>query len=351
MPIPAVRPRPGRARAARLLTVVAFTLICTQEVPAVRPAAAPAVAAVAPSPSASPSPSPSPSGVKPSALDQLAGPAAPGDLDVMTFNLKYASRATPNSWKQRRPVMRTLLTVEHPDLIGTQEGLPDQLRDIESDLGPEYDWIGLGRDGGDDGEHMAIFFDTTRLSPVKSGNYWLSTTPGVPASVSWGTNFTRMVTWVLFADLRTGRHFYAVNTHLDNTSENARRHAARLIRSRLAALDDLPIILTGDFNSPAETGSQVYRTLVTEPGYQDVWDTAPSRGPEYQSIHNYQPLVRDGERDDWILATPGVLPVAVLMNTYRRGRQYPSDHLPVEARIRLPCPDAYCGMPGGSGER
>src|SRR6476661_3155900 len=30
-------------------------------------------------------------------------------LDVMTFNLRYASDEEPNSWSDRRPVMRTLL--------------------------------------------------------------------------------------------------------------------------------------------------------------------------------------------------------------------------------------------------
>ena len=36
-------------------------------------------------------------------LDALVGPASPGDLDVMTFNLRYASGDRPNSWMQRRP--------------------------------------------------------------------------------------------------------------------------------------------------------------------------------------------------------------------------------------------------------
>jgi endonuclease/exonuclease/phosphatase family metal-dependent hydrolase len=141
---------------------------------------------------------------------------------------------------------------------------------------------------------------------------------------------------VLFTDLRTGRSFYAVNTHLDNRSENARRHAARLIRERIAAFDPLPIVLTGDFNTPAQPASPVYHLLVDQAGFRDTWTTAPRRGPSYGTIHNYQPLVSDGERDDWILTTPGVTVLGALMNTYRGGAQYPSDHLPVQVRIRLP---------------
>ncbi|WP_433367497.1 endonuclease/exonuclease/phosphatase family protein [Actinoplanes sp. CA-142083] len=271
-----------------------------------------------------------------SAIDTLAGTADRTDLDVMTFNLRYAGSVPPNSWAQRRPVMRTLLTAEHPDLIGTQEGLAGQLRDVRSDLGEGYDYIGEGREGGDLGEHMAIFFDKARLLPQKSGNYWLSPTPQVPGSIGWGSAHRRMVTWVLFADLETGRHFYAVNTHLDNVSEYARRQGATLIGDRLAELDPLPIVMTGDFNSAAEPESEVYRLMVERAALRDTWTETLRRGPAWATIHNYQALVRDGERDDWILASPGVTALATLANTYRDGSQYPSDHLPVQARLRLP---------------
>jgi endonuclease/exonuclease/phosphatase family metal-dependent hydrolase len=298
-----------------------------QERPATQPVQHAPTPTVAISSAAGPAPSP---------MDALAGPPAPADLDVMTFNLRYASYRTPNSWAQRHPVMRVLLTVERPDLIGTQEGLATQLRDIENDLGAGYDYIGKGRDGDNRGEHMAIFYNKARLAPQKSGNFWLSNTPETPGSTSWGSSSTRMLTWVLFADLQTGRHFYAVNTHLDNNSENARRQAAKLISERLAAFDSLPIVLTGDFNTPAQSSSQVYHLLVNQAGFRDTWTTAPRRGPSYATIHNYQPLVPNGERDDWILTTPGITALAALMNTYRRGTQYPSDHLPVQARLRLP---------------
>ncbi|GIF20566.1 endonuclease [Paractinoplanes tereljensis] len=269
-------------------------------------------------------------------MDALAGPAAAGDLDVMTFNLRYASDSPPHSWAQRRPVTRALLTTERPDLIGTQEGLSAQLADIKADLGSGYDYIGLGRNGGDSGEHMAIFFKTARLLPQESGNFWLSETPTVPGSKSWGSFATRMVTWVLFADRETGRHFYAVNTHLDNRSENARLHAAQLIRQRLAAFGSLPIVLTGDFNSAARSSSAVYHLLVDQAGFRDSWTTAPRRTKPYATIHNYQALVPGGIQADWILTSPGVTASAVLMNTFRLGTQYPSDHLPVQARLRLP---------------
>lgn len=272
-----------------------------------------------------------------SAMDALAGPAAPDELGVMTFNLRYAATSTPNSWAQRRPAMRTLLTTEKPDLIGTQEGLVGQLRDIESDLGSGYDYIGTGREGGSRGEFMAVFYRTARLTPQAYGHFWLSDTPDVPGSETWGGGSIRMVTWVRFLDVVTGRRFHAANTHLDNVSEDARQRGARLIRDRLAALDPvLPIVLTGDFNTAATPSSYVYTLLTAQSGYRDTWTAAQRTGPVHGTYHGYRPLVPDGPRIDWVLATPGVTTSAALINPYRGSAGHPSDHLPVQARLRLP---------------
>jgi hypothetical protein len=73
----------------------------------------------------------------------------------MSFNLRYASTAEPNSWAALRPVTRELLRRESLHVIGTQEGLYQQARDIEADLGGHYDWIGTERAGGSRDEFMA----------------------------------------------------------------------------------------------------------------------------------------------------------------------------------------------------
>ncbi|MCO8275140.1 endonuclease/exonuclease/phosphatase family protein [Actinoplanes sp. TRM 88003] len=225
-----------------------------------------------------------------SAMEALAGPADPADLHVMTFNLRFAGPGLPNSWPQRRPVMRNLVTVEQPDLIGTQEGLNDQLRDLEDDLGDRYDYVGTGRMGGNRGEFMAIFFNKERLTRQAYGHFWLSDTPQVPGSETWGGWSIRMVTWAQFQDHVTGRRFYAVNTHLDNASEHARRKAADLIRARMRTMDPaLPTILTGDFNTPANSSSYVYDLLTTRSGFRDTWATAAELGPAYGTFHGYRP--------------------------------------------------------------
>ncbi|GHH88152.1 endonuclease/exonuclease/phosphatase family protein [Streptomyces capitiformicae] len=262
--------------------------------------------------------------------------AAGTPLEVMSFNLRYASTTRPNSWAVRRPVMRELLRQEGPHVIGTQEGLHHQLLDIEADLGPtNYDWIGTGRAGGNRDEFMAVFYDTRRLAPLEHQHFWLSDTPEIPGSNTWGGGSIRMVTWVRFRDLQDGdRQFYVLNTHLDNASQYARERGATLITERIAGFDrSLPLVVTGDFNVAAHK-NVVYDTMLGA-GLVDTWDTAAERSDLYATFHGYRPLTPGGDRIDWILATPGVTTHRASINTFSSNGQFPSDHLPVQASLAL----------------
>ncbi|MEU5531825.1 endonuclease/exonuclease/phosphatase family protein [Streptomyces sp. NPDC020362] len=256
-------------------------------------------------------------------------------LQVMSFNLRFASTADPHSWADRRPVMRALLRREHPHVLGTQEGLYQQLRDIEADLGRQYAWIGTGREGGSRDEFAAIFYDVRRLAPVEHYTFWLSGTPEVIRSNTWGAAFPRIVTWIRFRDLRErGREFYVLNTHFDHASQNARGHSATLTAERIAALDrSLPVVVTGDFNVAAHRNT-VYDTMLGA-GLADTWDSAAERSAPYGTFHGYKPLTPGGDRIDWILATPGVTAHRAAVNTFSVNGRFPSDHLPVQAWLSL----------------
>lgn len=265
---------------------------------------------------------------------RVFGPADGDALQVMSFNLKYATPFGANSWRKRRPVMAGLLNSELPTVLGTQEGLHRQLRDIEHDLPGYYDWIGEGRAGGVVDEYCAIFFDTRRLDPDESGHFWLSDTPDVPGSRSWGNTTIRMATWIRFHDKRTGGELAVLNTHLDNVSENSRVRSAELIRDRLEAFPpDVPVIVTGDFNAPAEN-SAAYSILTEGANLTDTWTgAAERRGPLYATWHGYHEPVPDGPRIDWMFTRGDLTVVAAGINTYARDGQFPSDHLPIQALV------------------
>ena len=256
-------------------------------------------------------------------------------LDVMTFNLRFASTSEPNSWAARRPVMRRLLRQEAPTLMGTQEGLYQQLRDIHADLGPHYDWIGTGREGGSHDESTAIFYDTRRLAPLEHDTYWLSDTPRVIGSNTWGGALPRIVTWVRFRDRAVGgREFHVLNTHFDHVGQYARERSAEFLGQKIAEFDpSSPVVVTGDFNAAAHDNPAYDILLAT--GLVDTWDAAAERGRQYATFHGYKPLTPDGDRIDWILTSPGATVHRASINTFAMNGQFPSDHLPVQATVTL----------------
>jgi endonuclease/exonuclease/phosphatase family metal-dependent hydrolase len=251
-------------------------------------------------------------------------------LAIMTFNLRYASSNAPNAWPQRRPVMRDCIRQAAPDLFGTQEGLYQQLKDLASDLS-EYAWVGTGRDGGSHGEFMAIFYRKDRFEPLEYDHFWLSDTPNVIASTTWGNRNRRMVTWVRFLDRRANQQFFLFNTHLDHEIQVAREKAAELIRERITALKTtLPVVLTGDFNAAAGS-NKAYSVLTDDNFLTDTWTSARERlNEQFGTFHDYQ-APRAGARIDWILTRGPVSAEKIEIVTCSRDGQYPSDHFPVIA--------------------
>jgi endonuclease/exonuclease/phosphatase family metal-dependent hydrolase len=265
----------------------------------------------------------------------VLGPATGDALHVVTYNLRYPADDPDHRWRDRRPAMAALLKLEQPTIIGTQEGFYRQLRELTTDLGSDFGWVGVGREGGSRGEFSAVCYDATRLDPIEYLDLWLSDTPALIGSATWGNTIPRMATWVRFADRVSGGEFVVLNTHLDNHSENARRRSADLLAATLESFTGIPTIVTGDFNTPAET-SPTYARLVTGAGLHDTWRTAERRvTPAFATYGGYRRPV-SGERIDWVLVTPGVVVEAAAINPTAVDGRFPSDHLPVQAHLRLP---------------
>lgn len=282
------------------------------------------------------------SDTRPEALNgTLIGQARGDRLHVMTYNLRVPLDPSPHSWADRRPLVRKLLRRESPTVLGTQEGLFEQAQDILEDLGPAYNWIHLFREGGSTGEGMTVLYDQRRLKPMAYDHLWLSDTPRLIGSRSWGNNYVRMLTWVRFRDRKTGKSFVHLNTHFDHQSEPSRQHSAAMVRDTLAGLrsrfDGDPVIVTGDFNSSAET-SRSYEILVTTGDLADSWKHAEHQLTKtYKTFNGWNPTPLDnGRRIDWVLTSPEVVVEQTAINTWAPEGNLPSDHWPVQALLRLP---------------
>src|SRR5688500_8378936 len=94
---------------------------------------------------------------------------------IATYNIRYANtKDTGNLWIDRRAVLINLIRFHAFDILATQEGLKQQLDDINDAL-PYFSRFGVGRDdGAQSGEHAAIFFRSSLFEKVDGGTFWLS---------------------------------------------------------------------------------------------------------------------------------------------------------------------------------
>ncbi|MCL1523303.1 endonuclease/exonuclease/phosphatase family protein [Xanthomonas nasturtii] len=265
------------------------------------------------------------------ALPAWAAPA-PAPLRVMSFNVRVPVDTDGDKrWSVRRTAMVASIEHAHPDVFGTQELVQEQAQYLAAQL-PDYRWFGKGRDADGNGEHVGVFYDSRTLSVVESGDFWLSETPQVPGSSSWNTDLPRMVTWALFERRSDKRRFYLLNTHLPHRDQDeaAREQGARLILSRIATLPaDVPVVLTGDFNSDPDQGT--YRTLTAVLDDARTHVTKP-QGPE-KTFQDF--TTQPTRRIDWILFR-GLTPTRFTTLEMRPGSVLPSDHYPVLAEFSWP---------------
>lgn len=269
----------------------------------------------------------------------LAGDVAAEQLRVMSFNLRYQNNGDKmtRSWAFRRDQVAEVIKRDHPDIIGLQEALRPMLDDLDQRL-QGYVEIGSGRsDGLTKGEYSAVMVRADRFTVQEAGTFWLSDTPEVAGSTSWGNEVVRICTWAKLYDRKSSRVIHFYNTHLDHHSQPAREKGMALILDRIAARSPIgSYILTGDFNAAEDNPVQaLIRDSATKP--VDVWKSLNPDKPasESGSVHGFS-MKTDGGRIDYIYATPDLKPLeAEIMHDAKDGVP-PSDHFPIRALFEIP---------------
>lgn len=206
----------------------------------------------------------------------------PVALRALTFNIRNVNKSDgPNNWELRFQKVGGFLKKSKADIIGLQEVKQLQLEDLANILA-DYDAVGVARDDGKQkGEYNPIFFNRNRFNLLRCGTFWLSDTPNEP-SRGWDGACYRIATWAILQDKETMKSVMALNTHLDHVGHEARINGATLIKERLGRMvNDLPVIITGDFN--VDESDPVYTKALTGIfPMRDVWKEAASKkGPEY----------------------------------------------------------------------
>ncbi len=172
-------------------------------------------------------------------------------INVMTFNIRYSTeRDSLNAWRLRKDHVASQVLFHEVQLLGVQEALHEQMVDLKERL-KKFNYVGVGRgDGKQESEYSAIFYDTTKLAMLKSETFWLSETPTQPGSKSWDAAITRIVTWAKFREKKSGKIFFAFNTHFDHIGQVARKKSAEILLQKVNEIAGrTPAVITGDFNA------------------------------------------------------------------------------------------------------
>ena len=254
-------------------------------------------------------------------------------LTVMSYNIRYDSpNDGRNRWDNRRDLLVSQIRFHQPDILGTQEVLSNQLRFLRREL-DNYDYVGIGREGGNDGEYSALFYNEDKLKVEDSGTFWLSPTSG-RVSTGWDAALPRIVTWARFQRRDTRESFMAFNTHFDHVGDQARIESAKLIVNMISQLnrDRLPVVVTGDLNLTPE--SEAIGILTDY--LLDAYAQSPVRlGPE-GTYTGFDYDARPDRRIDYIMTSPDVRVLRFATLTDAVDRRFPSDHFPVVAEVVLP---------------
>jgi len=256
-------------------------------------------------------------------------------MNIITFNIRLNTASDGvNAWPNRIEMVTGLMKFHYPDIFGLQEALVDQIEDIQKNL-PDYEWFGVGRDDGKKaGEFSPVFFNKSKFILIENGTFWLSETPEKP-SKGWDAALNRIVTWGKFKSKVTGKQFLVFNTHFDHKGVEARKQSAILIRKKIEEMTsnkNLPVILTGDFNlTPELEPISIIKKYLSDS--REVTEQPPY-GPvgTFNSFDWNAPM--EG-RIDYIFVRGGVSVLKYAVLTDSKEKRWPSDHLPVFAKVQL----------------
>lgn len=261
------------------------------------------------------------------------------DVKVVSFNVASAFGTAfedTDSMTRCQRFIDYMNTVE-PDLIGTQEMNGYWIDYIGKNM-QEYTIYGVER-GGDservNSETNAILWKTDEFELIEQNTFWLSETPDVNSRYTFIDNeghpqsagCNRICTYALL-DGEKGSVLF-LNTHLDNSSEDARLFGAQVIVDRIDALmeqygNDTAVILSGDFNEYADAEAcQYIQKVLNDTTY------APAKQATYQEW-GYQ---NTGDTPIDYIFTSGTSKEYLVLDDIHEG--YVSDHYGIFSSINF----------------
>ncbi len=190
--------------------------------------------------------------------DVYTSPSAT-QIKIMSSNIRVQGDASPNTIPERAPRLKAQLSRYSPDILGMQE-VTDQWKPYLDSFLSEYSSEFKYRRATEN-EGAPLYWKTSKFTCLEKGTFWLSATPDVE-SLGWGAACYRTCSFAALVEKTTGRLVLAFNTHLDHVSDAARLEGAKVVATRMKALEekyknkgyeDIAQCVLGDFNCTPNT--------------------------------------------------------------------------------------------------
>ena len=260
------------------------------------------------------------------------GAADDAAVRVMTFNIRYGTAPDgENSWPHRKEMVLDVLRKYKPEILGMQEALREQLAEILQEF-PEYASVGVGREADGGGEYSPLVYDRTRFDVLEAQTFWLSATPSVRGSRTWGNAITRICIRAKLFDRTNNRVLRVYNTHWDHKSQPSRLCSGKLLARKICEVrTSEPLIVMGDFNiGPLDPARQPLTKIGLRDSFVDIYPHEAHTG----TFHEFKGVSKSDKIDAILVSPVWQVLGAEIIRTERAGR-FPSDHFPVTATLRL----------------
>jgi endonuclease/exonuclease/phosphatase family metal-dependent hydrolase len=243
----------------------------------------------------------------------------------MSFNIRLDVESDGvNQWDNRKEGVVLLIKEEKPDVLGIQEGLPQQIKYLSNQL-DEYSMIGEGRDGGNNGEYSAIYYKNKKLRAINGETFWLSETPSIP-SIGWDAALNRVATVGVFRIISSNKKLIVYNTHFDHIGTQAREKSVSVILNHIKDNDFInnATVVMGDLN--AEPNDAPIKLLAEN--LEDSFNFFPIEKP-FGTFNGFDLESKLLNRIDYIFTKN--IEVIEYKHIQKRlpNKAWPSDHLPI----------------------
>ena len=256
------------------------------------------------------------------------------ELVLITCNIRFDNPADgPNDWSHRRLFLTETLLAHKPDIIATQEGRFQQLRDLEALL-KDYELVDQHRSWIGERMYPTIFIKKNTFEFLQSGDIWLSETPDIAGSLSFESTFPRLMTWTKLQLKNCEEKVMIVNTHLDHIKKETRLCQIRVLaeEAKKSWMGEGKLFVMGDFNDSPD--SDVRHLLKQEfINLDDAW--ALTNTQEETSHHAFQGEMQNGARIDWVMVDKRTTVKECFLDKAKRDNRYPTDHFPVVCRLSI----------------